>query len=107
MPQPVRWTLYKGGPPSEFNLLCLKLMFHIYIILFHTGNFSLYSSNLSWGRSCSHFVLFTDLDSMNILEPEDEEHTQEEDSSGSNEDEDSQDEEEEEEEEEEDQVIVI
>ncbi|KTG02776.1 hypothetical protein cypCar_00008412, partial [Cyprinus carpio] len=40
-------------------------------------------------------------DSMNILEPEDEEHTQEEDSSGSNEDEDSQDEEEEEEEEEE------
>ncbi|KAG9335166.1 hypothetical protein JZ751_005639 [Albula glossodonta] len=41
-------------------------------------------------------------DSMNILEPEDEEHTQEEDSSGSNEDEDSQDEEEEEEEEEED-----
>ncbi|MED6257408.1 E3 ubiquitin-protein ligase huwe1 [Ataeniobius toweri] len=42
-------------------------------------------------------------DSMNILEPEDEEHTQEEDSSGSNDDEDSQDEEEEEEEEEEDQ----
>ncbi|XP_008411846.1 E3 ubiquitin-protein ligase HUWE1 isoform X12 [Poecilia reticulata] len=41
------------------------------------------------------------LDSMNILEPEDEEHTQEEDSSGSNDDEDSQDEEEEEEEEEE------
>ncbi|XP_055747457.1 E3 ubiquitin-protein ligase HUWE1-like isoform X11 [Salvelinus fontinalis] len=40
-------------------------------------------------------------DSMNILEPEDEEHTQEEDSSGSNDDEDSQDEEEEEEEEEE------
>uniref|UniRef100_A0A665X527 E3 ubiquitin-protein ligase HUWE1 n=1 Tax=Echeneis naucrates TaxID=173247 RepID=A0A665X527_ECHNA len=39
--------------------------------------------------------------SMNILEPEDEEHTQEEDSSGSNDDEDSQDEEEEEEEEEE------
>ncbi|XP_077452789.1 E3 ubiquitin-protein ligase HUWE1 isoform X1 [Stigmatopora argus] len=41
-------------------------------------------------------------DSMNILEPEDEEHTQEEDSSGSNDDDDSQDEEEEEEEEEED-----
>uniref|UniRef100_A0A6Q2WW38 E3 ubiquitin-protein ligase HUWE1 n=1 Tax=Esox lucius TaxID=8010 RepID=A0A6Q2WW38_ESOLU len=41
------------------------------------------------------------IDSMNILEPEDEEHTQEEDSSGSNDDEDSQDEEEEEEEEEE------
>ncbi|XP_039631653.1 E3 ubiquitin-protein ligase HUWE1 isoform X3 [Polypterus senegalus] len=40
-------------------------------------------------------------DSMNILDPEDEEHTQEEDSSGSNEDEDSQDEEEEEEEEDE------
>uniref|UniRef100_A0A4W5KMP7 HECT, UBA and WWE domain containing E3 ubiquitin protein ligase 1 n=1 Tax=Hucho hucho TaxID=62062 RepID=A0A4W5KMP7_9TELE len=40
-------------------------------------------------------------DSMNILEPEDEEHTQEEDSSGSNDEEDSQDEEEEEEEEEE------
>ncbi|MGH0168920.1 UNVERIFIED_CONTAM: hypothetical protein FKN15_055485 [Acipenser sinensis] len=40
-------------------------------------------------------------DSMNILDPEDEEHTQEEDSSGSNEDEDSQDEEEEEEEDEE------
>lgn len=45
-------------------------------------------------------------DSMNILEPEDEEHTQEEDSSGSNDDEDSQDEEEEEEEEEEDQVQI-
>uniref|UniRef100_A0A3B3WWL6 E3 ubiquitin-protein ligase HUWE1 n=1 Tax=Poecilia mexicana TaxID=48701 RepID=A0A3B3WWL6_9TELE len=43
----------------------------------------------------------TIIDSMNILEPEDEEHTQEEDSSGSNDDEDSQDEEEEEEEEEE------
>uniref|UniRef100_A0A674D6Z3 E3 ubiquitin-protein ligase HUWE1 n=1 Tax=Salmo trutta TaxID=8032 RepID=A0A674D6Z3_SALTR len=41
------------------------------------------------------------IDSMNILEPEDEEHTQEEDSSGSNDEEDSQDEEEEEEEEEE------
>nr|XP_049610449.1 E3 ubiquitin-protein ligase HUWE1 isoform X8 [Syngnathus scovelli] len=40
-------------------------------------------------------------DSMNILEPEDEEHTQEEDSSGSNDDDDSQDEEEEEEEDEE------
>lgn len=77
-------------------------------MLCFTLRISLYSSNLSWGRSCSHFVLFTDLDSMNILEPEDEEHTQEEDSSGSNEDEDSQDEEEEEEEEEEeDQVMVI
>ncbi len=83
-------------------------MFHIYIILYFTLGIFLYTPHLSWGRSCSHFVLFTDLDSMNILEPEDEEHTQEEDSSGSNEDEDSQDEEEEEEEEEEeDQVIVI
>lgn len=47
------------------------------------------------------------LDSMNILDPEDEEeHTQEEDSSGSNEDEDdSQDEEEEEEEDEEDDQV--
>lgn len=45
------------------------------------------------------------LDSMNILEPEDEEHTQEEDSSGSNDDEDSQDEEEEEEEEEEEDQV--
>jgi len=42
---------------------------------------------------------------MNILEPEDEEHTQEEDSSGSNDDEDSQDEEEEEEEEEEEDQV--
>uniref|UniRef100_A0A8C1W517 HECT-type E3 ubiquitin transferase n=1 Tax=Cyprinus carpio TaxID=7962 RepID=A0A8C1W517_CYPCA len=54
------------------------------------------------GKNVQSFCfLFPDLDSMNILEPEDEEHTQEEDSSGSNEDEDSQDEEEEEEEEEE------
>ena len=44
---------------------------------------------------------------MNILEPEDEEHTQEEDSSGSNDDEDSQDEEEEEEEEEEEDQVWI
>lgn len=47
------------------------------------------------------------LDSMNILEPEDEEHTQEEDSSGSNDDEDSQDEEEEEEEEEEEDQVRV
>lgn len=45
------------------------------------------------------------VDSMNILEPEDEEHTQEEDSSGSNDEEDSQDEEEEEEEEEEEDQV--
>ena len=44
---------------------------------------------------------------MNILEPEDEEHTQEEDSSGSNDDEDSQDEEEEEEEEEEEDQVGV
>lgn len=52
---------------------------------------------------CAPFVL----DSMNILDPEDEEeHTQEKDSSGSNEDEDdSQDEEEEEEEDEEDDQV--
>ncbi|XP_055022354.1 E3 ubiquitin-protein ligase HUWE1 isoform X8 [Boleophthalmus pectinirostris] len=55
------------------------------------------ASTLQANREVSHFVS----DSMNILEPEDEEHTQEEDSSGSNDDEDSQDEEEEEEEEEE------
>lgn len=57
-----------------------------------------------------HTVTYKDtrmLDSMNILEPEDEEHTQEEDSSGSNDDEDSQDEEEEEEEEEEEDQVRV
>ena len=59
-----------------------------------------------WGRPMALCPPLCPIDSMNILDPEDEEeHTQEEDSSGSNEDEDdSQDEEEEEEEDEDDQV---
>lgn len=87
-------------------MVSLKLIHNCF---FHTFcEVSSFFLNLSWGESYSNFVLFAYLDSMNILEPEDEEHTQEEDSSGSNEDEDSQDEEEEEEEEEEeDQVIFI
>lgn len=57
--------------------------------------------------SCKGLCVSLLSDSMNILEPEDEEHTQEEDSSGSNDDEDSQDEEEEEEEEEEEDQVWI